>query len=52
MAREKATVSRLRRDVAVYTREPLGPDELVIADLPVELDLDDADVDYNALYGA
>jgi hypothetical protein len=42
---------RLRRDVAAYTREPLGPDELVIADLPAELDLDDADVDYDALYG-
>jgi hypothetical protein len=42
---------RLRRDVAAYRRVPLDEQELAIVDLPVELDLDDADVDYDALYG-
>jgi hypothetical protein len=42
---------RLRRDVATYARKPLDSSELAIADLPVELDLDDADVDYDKLYG-
>jgi hypothetical protein len=42
---------QLRHDVAAYARTPLGPDELAVADLPVELDLDDRDVDYDALYG-
>ena len=42
---------RLRHDVAAYLREPLAPGELAIADLPVELDLDDADVDYDEIYG-
>jgi len=42
---------QLRRDVAAYAREPLASEELAFADLPVELDLDDDDVDYNALYG-
>jgi Bacterial antitoxin of type II TA system, VapB len=40
----------LRRDIAAYTRQPLGDDELPIADLPVEFDLADEDVDYEALY--
>ena len=42
---------QLRHDVAAYRREPLATDELDVADLPVELDLGDADVDYDALYG-
>jgi hypothetical protein len=42
---------RLRRDVAAYARAPLRAEELAVADLPVELDLDDRDVDYDALYG-
>lgn len=42
---------RLRRDVATYSGVPLTADELAVADLPVALDLDDADVDYDKLYG-
>lgn len=42
---------RLRRDVAAYTKTPLDSVELAIADLPVQLDLDDAGVDYDRLYG-
>lgn len=42
---------QLRRDVAAYTGKPLTDDELAVADLPVELDLDDDDVDYDAIYG-
>ena len=42
---------RLRRDIATYSRLPLESAELAVADLPVELDLDDADVDYDKLYG-
>jgi hypothetical protein len=41
----------LRRDVAAYARQPLSDEELAIADLPVEFDLADEDVDYEALYG-
>jgi hypothetical protein len=42
---------RLRRDVEAYRRTPLGDDELWTGDLPVELDLGDADVDYEKHYG-
>lgn len=42
---------RLRRDVAAYAGRPPTDDELALADLPVALDLDDDDVDYEALYG-
>lgn len=42
---------RLRRDVAAYQRVPLDATERAIGDLRVELDLGDADVDYEALYG-
>ena len=42
---------QLRRDVAAYARGPLTDDELAVGDLPVELDLADDDVDYEALYG-
>ena len=41
----------LRRDVAAYARQPIGEEELALAELPVAFDLDDADVDYDALYG-
>jgi hypothetical protein len=44
-------VERLRRDVEAYTNQPLRDDELAFGDLPVSFDLDDADVDYDALYG-
>ncbi len=42
---------QLRRDVAAYANEPPAADELALGDLPVELDLDDAEVDYDAVYG-
>jgi hypothetical protein len=42
---------QLRRDVAAYRREPPTADELELTDLPLELDLDDDDVDYEAVYG-
>ena len=42
---------RLRRDVIAYRGQPLGEDELWVADLPVELDLDDQDLDYEKDYG-
>ena len=38
-------------DVAVYARQPFTANELDILDLPVELDLDDADVNYDEIYG-
>jgi len=42
---------QLRRDVSAYLARPLSEDELAVADLPVALDLDDEDVDYEAMYG-
>jgi hypothetical protein len=42
---------QLRRDVAAYRATPPAADELAVADLPVQFDLDDDDVDYDALYG-
>ena len=42
---------QLRRDVAAYARQPLDDEEFALVDLPLELDLGDADVDYDALYG-
>lgn len=42
---------QLRRDVAAYTTHPPAADELAVTDLPVEFDLDDDEVDYDALYG-
>ena len=42
---------QLRRDVAAYAREPLTSDELKLGHVPLDLDLDDDDVDYEALYG-
>ncbi len=41
----------LRNDVAAYRRTPPGEKELAVADLPLELDLADEHVDYDALYG-
>jgi len=45
------TSEQLRRDVEAYSRSPLDADELAVTDLPVRFDLDDADVDYDAVYG-
>ena len=42
---------RLRRDVEACTRHPQDQAELGLADLAVTFDLDDDDVDYDALYG-
>lgn len=42
---------RLRHDVKAYARHPESDEERAFADLPVALDLDDEDVDYEALYG-
>ena len=42
---------QLRHDVAAYGKRPPSPEELDIADLPVQFDLDDEDVDYEADYG-
>ena len=42
----------LRRDVAAYADRPPGDEELPFADLPVEFDLGDDDVDYEELYGS
>jgi Bacterial antitoxin of type II TA system, VapB len=41
----------LRRDVAAYARQPLSDEELALADLPMQVDLADEDVDYEAFYG-
>ena len=43
--------AQLRHDVAAYTRVPLTKEELLVADLPVDFDLGDDDIDYDALYG-
>jgi hypothetical protein len=43
---------QLRRDVAAYSRQPVDADEFMATDDPVVFDLDDDDVDYDALYGA
>ena len=42
---------RLRRDVEAYTRHPQGQEELGVADMAVTLDLDDDEIDYDAIYG-
>ncbi|MBI2777520.1 MAG: hypothetical protein HYX57_09725 [Chloroflexi bacterium] len=41
----------LRRDVAAYARRPVDEHDLAVADLPVEFDLDDDEIDYDAIYG-
>ena len=42
---------RLRRDVEAYTRHPQDRAGLGVADLAIRFDLDDDEVDYDALYG-
>jgi hypothetical protein len=42
---------QLRHDLAAYARLPLTDMELAIADLTVEFDLADEDIDYEAIYG-
>jgi len=42
---------QLRPDLAAYAQQPPDDYELAIADLPVDFDLADEDVDYEALYG-
>lgn len=42
---------RLRRDIAAYRNEPLSEAERALGNVPVAFDLDDDDVDYEALYG-
>jgi hypothetical protein len=38
--------------LTAYRQRPLTEEELATADLSVEFDLADADVDYDALYGS
>jgi hypothetical protein len=40
---------RLRRDIEAYSRRPMTAGEVALADLPVQLDLGDDDIDYQAL---
>jgi hypothetical protein len=42
---------RLRSDIRAYQRQPQEPAELAIEDLAVALNLEDEEVDYEALYG-
>ncbi|HEV3309177.1 MAG TPA: hypothetical protein VG815_01470 [Chloroflexota bacterium] len=42
---------RLRHDIEAYTQIPTTADEILLGTCPVVLDLDDADVNYDALYG-
>ena len=44
-------LERLRRDVEAYGQRPPTDDEIALGEMAVELDLADADVDYEALYG-
>lgn len=37
--------------MALYSKTPLTAEELAVTDLPVALDLEDEDVDYDELYG-
>jgi hypothetical protein len=41
----------LRNDVAAYLRAPLTAADLALLRVPVQLDLGDDDVDYDAIYG-
>lgn len=41
----------LRRDIAAYGAQPPAEDELLLGDVPVEFDLADDEVGYEALYG-
>ncbi len=49
---ELIRVRRLRSDVAVYARLPAEARDVVLGDVPVVLDLDDEEVDYEELFGA
>jgi len=42
---------QLRNDIAAYRRQPVTDNELALAELHVEFDLGDDDVDYEAIYG-
>lgn len=42
---------RLKADLAAYGANPGSVDENLLGDLDVVFDLDDDDVDYDALYG-
>ncbi|MGH8929510.1 MAG: hypothetical protein ACRDZO_02440 [Egibacteraceae bacterium] len=42
---------QLRKDIEAYTAVPPDDADLALAELPVVFDLDDDDVDYEALYG-
>ena len=42
---------RLKADLAAYGAAPSSEDEIALGDLAVAFDLDDDDVDYEALYG-
>ena len=44
-------IERLRRDVEAYSGRPLTDAEVAVGDLPVAFDLDDVEVDHDALYG-
>jgi hypothetical protein len=44
-------VEQLRRDISAYGHQPQTEDELALAEMDVEFDLNDDDVDYGALYG-
>ena len=41
----------LRRDITAYAASPPTDEELMLAEAPVVFDLNDAEVDYDALYG-
>jgi hypothetical protein len=43
---------QLRNDIAAYQRQPPAADEKKLGELPMQLDLGDEDVDYDAFYGA
>ena len=42
---------RLRRDIEAYGGTPPTKGEMALGRLPLVLDLDDDDIDYDALYG-
>ncbi len=44
-------VERLRRDLIAYGHDAPDDAEIALGTLPVAFDLDDDDVDYDALYG-
>jgi hypothetical protein len=45
-------LQQLRQDVAAYRAQPQGADEFALGGIPMTLDLDDDEVDYDALYAA